>query len=127
MGGEITKFVGDNVEAWVDSVEDACKATCAVRTALDNFNKNLEQDFQVRMAACIGYGPTVLLDGDMIGVAHHICHMVAEDEAETGQIVVSKEVKDEMEGKGGYKIDKLVKELQIDGEPVEGYTLELSD
>lgn len=105
------------------SAAEACEVANAVWARLQAYNASREKDFQIRMGTCIAFGPTVVYGDNMVGEAHHQAHLIAEDDAEAGQIIVTAAVREQLHDGSAFGFHEMEKNIQVEGHAVECYTL----
>lgn len=87
--GTIVKTEADNLFAWFDDVPDAVRAALAVQQAVNKANLETKEHSDIHLSFGIGYGPCLLLDGDMWGEEFNYASKLGEDTAERGEILLS--------------------------------------
>eukprot|EP00163_Fabomonas_tropica_P021491 TRINITY_DN3755_c0_g2_i1.p1 TRINITY_DN3755_c0_g2~~TRINITY_DN3755_c0_g2_i1.p1 ORF type:complete len:719 (+),score=205.57 TRINITY_DN3755_c0_g2_i1:350-2506(+) len=100
-GGEVIKFEADNVFALFDHPTQAVSASLEAQAALYEYNRfgtdnPLDRDNAIKISVGIAYGPVVYVpeDEDVFGPTVDLCFDLGEDIAESGEVLVSQEMKD---------------------------------
>ena len=84
-GGTVVKLEADNLFAHFDSVAPVLAATQRMHQRLYALNLTTEDEFEIGIAAAIGFGPTLLLGNDMWGTEFNITCKLGEDTAQRGE------------------------------------------
>jgi pimeloyl-ACP methyl ester carboxylesterase len=97
FGGHLIKTTGDGTLATFDGPARGIRSACAIRDSV--------QELGVEVRAGLHTGECELIDGDIGGVAVHIAARVSA-EAEPGEVLVSRTVKDLIAGSGVELTDR---------------------
>jgi class 3 adenylate cyclase len=117
-GGRVVKFIGDAV-MWVSPT-----AGQLARAAVDLVDHPKARDAGLQVRAGLSFGPLLALDGDYFGNAVNLAARLV-SAAEPGQILVSGELRDGLDG----WITRVVEPLMLRGfdDPVQAYALARPD
>ncbi len=97
-GAELLMYDGDNIICRFNSSVIALKFILQVYNDVDKYNTNKEKDFHIRTKFGLAKGKVLVSDdGDIVGEAWEKCCILSEDTAEVGEILVTEEVKEDLE------------------------------
>lgn len=97
-GAELLMYDGDNIICKFSSSVIALKFILQVYNDVDKYNANKEKDYHIRTKFGLAKGSVLVSeDGDIVGEAWEKCCALSEDKAEVGEILVTEEVKDDLE------------------------------
>lgn len=92
FGGELVKYIADDVLAVFPSVERAYDAAYRMMSVVEAANAHAEPDMVIHIAIGIGYGPTLHVPGvDVWGDQANRAFKLGEDTAESGEILLTEE------------------------------------
>mmetsp|Transcript_18235 Transcript_18235/g.43626 ORF Transcript_18235/g.43626 Transcript_18235/m.43626 type:complete len:548 (-) Transcript_18235:175-1818(-) len=95
-GGKILKYDGDNVITIFDSPVEAAFLVSALVRKINAYNKQLDEDYQVRIKFGMAVGKVLIASKDIIGEAWDECCTLGEDLAKVGEVLVTKQVRGEL-------------------------------
>ena len=96
--GQVFKYDGDNIICKFQSSKNAIEYLTQVRKDLDSYNAYKEKDFQIRVKFGLSQGKVLVSNaGDIVGESWEECCALAEDTAKVGEILMTEEVKHELE------------------------------
>jgi adenylate cyclase len=87
--GTLVKAEADNLFAYFKTPSKALRVMKKIHKVLKNLNNGVSESHRIELSAGIGYGPTLLTNGDMWGADFNISCKLGEDLAEAGEILLS--------------------------------------
>lgn len=87
--GTVVKVEADNLFAYFSNPDEAMRGLNAVNQAICEVNYQVDDKHQIELSVGVGYGPTLLTEGDMWGYDFNLACKLGEDLAENGEILFS--------------------------------------
>jgi len=94
-GGRKIKYEGDNIIAEFPNTDAAMCALAQFWKKIGDFNNNRAKDFQIRAGVGLAYGEVSLLGQDIVGPGFDQSFFLAEEIAESGEILITPNMKEQ--------------------------------
>ena len=118
--GKVVKQEADNLFAYFPAVENAVRAALSIQKALDEVSRTMADEFALHTSIGIGYGPVLLIRGDMWGAEFNLVSKLAEDIAGRDEILLTEAARSALSG-GKYGLQE--RAVVLGGMPVSAYQL----
>jgi adenylate cyclase len=90
QGGEVVKYIGDDILAVFDDPDEAYEAALEIIRAVAARNHDFPREFRIRVAIGIGFGPTLFVPGvDVWGDQANQAFKLGEDTAGPEEILLT--------------------------------------
>jgi class 3 adenylate cyclase len=123
QGGEVVKYIGDDVLAVFDDSDEAYSAAVEIIRAVGIRNQEIPPELRIRVAIGIGFGPTLFVPGvDVWGDQANQAFKLGEDTAGPEEILLTA---DAYRGLTADREDFKRLDLDISGLRVEAYSQRL--
>jgi len=90
QGGEVVKYIGDDILAVFDDADEAYQSACEVLRAAAARNQDVPDELRIRLAIGVGFGPTLFVPGvDVWGDQANQAFRLGEDTAAPGEVMLT--------------------------------------